>query len=33
VRVPASVADGNAAVTIRIGGVATQDGATIPVKR
>jgi uncharacterized protein (TIGR03437 family) len=33
VRIPAAAADGDLPVSIRIGGVATQAGATIPVKR
>ena len=33
VKVPATTADGDTPVSIRIGGVSTQAGATIPVKR
>ena len=33
VRIPATVSDGDLPVVIRVGGVATQDGATIPVRR
>jgi uncharacterized protein (TIGR03437 family) len=33
VKVPASLADGNAAVVLTVGGVTSQTGVTIPIKR
>ena len=33
VKIPASAADGDVAVKITVGGLSTQDGATIPVKK